>query len=427
MGSQQDSLLARRAPRGRVAGGAGLVYATAVTAVALAATVAAQPPSLEPRVVVGKCISPQGTLLEREQTDSSWTPLGPKEKVHSRDLLLALPGVRAAVDTTDGSIRLGLWGSLPEWSPFPVLESAVILHDSRAYDLDFTLDRGRVVLTNRKKKGEARVWVRLPETAWDLTLLLTVVLHVLKGNATLKTGRREHSLSAPPGPALFVWDNVSGPAAAPEVRKRNPDWANPEVQKKRPAALLKEIARLSDFAGSESVEAALAKRLRSADKGSDAASDARRRLAVYSMAAIDDLQGLTDALVDTHSAVTRQAAIEALRHWMGRGPGQDQALYRFLVQQQKYPEAQAETIMQLLHSPFEPDRPETYDTLIAYLQHSRLAVRELARWHLYRLAPAGRKIVYDAAASAAERQKGYAAWKKLIPDGKLPPPAKPSK
>ena len=58
--------------------------------------------------------------------------------------------------------------------------------------------------------------------------------------------------------------------------------------------------------------------------------------------------------------------------------------------------------MQLLHSPFDLDRPETYDALIAYLRHSRLPVRELARWHLYRLVPAGRKIVYDAAASEAD-------------------------
>jgi hypothetical protein len=143
------------------------------------------------------------------------------------------------------------------------------------------------------------------------------------------------------------------------------------------------------------------------------------------MGAVDDLQGLTDALADPKSAVLRETAVEALRHWIGRNEEQDLKLYRFLVQRQEYPEAQAETVLQLLHNPFALDRPETYETLIAYLRHSRLAVRELARWHLYRIVPAGRKIAYDAAAAEnmAERQKAYEAWKKLIPSGKLPPTA----
>jgi hypothetical protein len=427
-----------------------VVVSAGLVLLALTTATTAQPPSLEPRVTVGKCVSPRGTLLQREQPGGAWTPLGPKEDVHSRDLLLSLPGIQAALDTADGGVRLELWGSLPEWPPLLLLESAVILHDSRAYDLDFTLDRGRVVLTNRKKKGEARVWVRLPGMAWDLTLAepgdqaalevaarrphgipfekdsrrghpphLFIGLHALKGGLTLKTGGRQHSLSAPPGPALLSWDSILG-QQGPYRRERNPEWASAEIQKKLPADLRKELAQLPDFAGAGSVEEALARRLRSADKSKDAASDLRRRLAVYGMAAVDDLPGLTDALADTHSPVTREAAIVALRHWIGRGPEQDRALYRFLVQHQKYPETLADTVMQLLHSPFDLDRPETYDALIAYLRHSRLPVRELARWHLYRLVPAGRKIVYDAAASEAERQKGHAEWRKLIPSGTVP-------
>jgi hypothetical protein len=48
-------------------------------------------------------------------------------------------------------------------------------------------------------------------------------------------------------------------------------------------------------------------------------------------------------------------------------------------------------------------------------------VRELAWWHLYRLAPAGRSIRYDPAGPDAERDKAQAEWKKLIPSGQLPP------
>src|SRR5262245_41587767 len=125
---------------------------------------------LAPRVVVATCQSPQGSLLSRAEVGKAWEALGAKDDVYSRDLLLSLPGARGVLETRDGSVRLTLWGNTPEMSTFPVLDSAVVLNDSRAYDLDFTLNRGRVVLTNIKKKGAARVWVRLPAEGWDLTL-----------------------------------------------------------------------------------------------------------------------------------------------------------------------------------------------------------------------------------------------------------------
>ena len=45
-----------------------------------------------------------------------------------------------------------------------------MLHDSKAFDLDFSLVRGRVVLTNTKKKGEAKVWMRTADAGVQLTL-----------------------------------------------------------------------------------------------------------------------------------------------------------------------------------------------------------------------------------------------------------------
>jgi hypothetical protein len=54
------------------------------------------------------------------------------------------------------------------------------------------------------------------------------------------------------------------------------------------------------------------------------------------------------------------------------------------------------------------------------LNHRNIAIRELAHWHLVRLAPTGEDIPYDAAAAKAERDKAVAKWKKLIPTGQLP-------
>ena len=69
----------------------------------------------------------------------------------------------------------------------------------------------------------------------------------------------------------------------------------------------------------------------------------------------------------------------------------------------------------------------TYQALIHYLAHDRAAVRELAAWHLYRLVPEGRKIAYDAAAAPAERARAQAAWRKLLPAGRVPAPRTQSK
>jgi hypothetical protein len=145
--------------------------------------------------------------------------------------------------------------------------------------------------------------------------------------------------------------------------------------------------------------------LAGADKdGNKVRAAMTRRLAVYGLAAVDEVGRVASALADAKHADARRAAVEALRHWIGSAAGRDEVLYEVLVSELEYRPREAETVMQLLHSPFDPDQAETYETLIAYLGHRKQAVRELAHWHLVRLVAAGRDIPYDAAAPAAERQ-----------------------
>ena len=69
-------------------------------------------------------------------------------------------------------------------------------------------------------------------------------------------------------------------------------------------------------------------------------------------------------------------------------------------------------------------RPETYEVLIDYLVHDKPAVRNLAAWHLVRLVPQGKEIAYKPDGTREDAEKACDAWKKLIPSGQLPPPAK---
>ena len=112
----------------------------------------AQSTPAEPRVPCGKALSEAGTLLAREDDGQPWKPVA---QVFTRDHLLALAGLKAVIEPAPETVRLTLWGNLPPQSPFPVLESSAVLHDSKAYDLDITLQAGRAVVTNTKKTTES--------------------------------------------------------------------------------------------------------------------------------------------------------------------------------------------------------------------------------------------------------------------------------
>jgi hypothetical protein len=426
----------------------------------LSAVASAQPPADKPksapkeqRAAVGQCVSPTGALLHRRASGQAWQAVQSKGDVFSVDQLLALPGEQAAVDNRKQEVRLTLWGNLPELSSFPVLESAVVLHANPAMDLDVTLDRGRVLIANLKKNKEpARVRVGFQGQIWELVLeepgteialdlygrwptgtvfrpqhepddlpITTLLLFVLKGQAAVKVGAGHHTVHAPPGPAHFHWINVTGADLGPRRRDRLPAWADkgtrptPEAEALR-AAVEQQRRQLAD----KPAAAVLVDGLNRPDT-------AGRQLAVYGLAAIDDLPHLVDALADIKHAEVREAAILALQHWIGRGAAQERQLHNFLVKDRKYTAGNAEIVLFLLHgiSQDDLDRPETYEALIAYLRHNKLPVRDLARWQLYRLVPAGKDISYDPAGNEASWERAYKEWKVLIPDGKLPKKAAP--
>jgi hypothetical protein len=401
------------------------------------------------RVAVGKHVSATGMLLARE-AGKAWQVVKQGADVFSGDMLVGLPG--AVIDSKNGGARLTLLSDLDGTSPFPVLEAAVVLHASTANDLDFTLDRGRVELGNRKAKGTAKVGARVRKETWELTLgeagsriglemygrwpkgiffskdgkeepTAELVLIVLKGSVDVKLGTRQLGMSAPPGPAYFHWDSGAGADAGPQRLEKLPIWADPDA---KPSPDAKErAARLEKFQkelAGKAPEAVIAGLLKSKNAGD-------LRVGAIALGATDNLAGLHDALNSTDSAELRDNAVMALRHWIGRKASQDLALYNLLVNEKKYPPAQAMIVLRLLHSFGEADtgRPETYEALIAYLTHDRLAIRELARWQLYRLVPATKDvpstmkaIPYDAAAPVKDREAAQEKWRKLVPEGKLP-------
>lgn len=438
---------------GRATGGLALaaLFLTLAGSAALAVGPIDVPKSSEPRVPVAKSQSGPG-FLSSTGAFEPFERIKPDAKLYSRDLLLALPGFQADLVPLSGAVKMTLYGNLPELSNSNVLESAVILHDTSSFDLDFTLLRGRVVLTNTKKKGEATVWLRtesagvqfiLNEPGDQVALELygrwptgkpfsmkrsdenvPIVLwdvFVLKGKVDIKAGKNEWHMSAA-GRNYFHGDNVNGPAeGGPKPVGELPAWADLTAPRsavlKRVKSVIDQYRQTTETKEYTEVPAFL---LAAAGKDEDKERAAlTRRLVVFGLAALDNIEAVAELLGTSKNEEIRKTAIIALRHWIGARAGRDEKLYQTLVAM-GYNKNEAEAVLQLLHTPFQPDQPETYETLIAYLKHRKQTVRELAHWHLVRLAPIGRDIAYDAAADAEVRDKAAGEWKKRIPSGELP-------
>jgi hypothetical protein len=400
--------------------------------------------------VVARLISKDGTLFARSTPEQDWRFVANKGEIHAGDLLVGLPG--AVLENSKGTVDLTLLTDLDKNSPYPVLEAAVVLHASPDFDLDFTLDRGRVDVTNLKKEGAARVRIRFHDQQWEATLdepgarialqlygrwakgvpfhkepgpkdvpAADLVLVVRKGQIGLKHGPCYCVMSAPPGPALLHWDNSGDAEEAPQKLETLPDWVATEQSESERAQRIRDtVEKLRQQVVKSSPRQAGRTFATSEDPN-------QRATGVIFMGALDDLEGLGEVLLGTKYPDAWDRAIVVVRHWLGRRPGQDQILYRRLLDRRGLKPAQAASVMQLLHSFGDEQlaQPELYTTLVKYLDNDVLGIRGLAHWHLVRLVPAGKTIGYNPLDPKDKRAKARDQWKKLIDDllakGELPP------
>ncbi len=396
--------------------------------------------------LVAKCLTFNGAVLER--TEGSWKAIKEKQGVDGGSLVVALP--RAFFLSKDENVEMRMLADIGQRGPFPVLESAVVFNKPKDNNIsmDVTFDRGIIVFVNRKKEGAAKVKIRFRDETWTLTLrqpktkvglelysrhlpglpkivdgkiqppTTYVALLVVEGTAFLNTGEEGVALTQPPGRARVQWESGTDFIAVQKLDKL------PESLLKAPT---KEEAKLFSQICSCAAKLSVAK-LSKSDAGElldlflKSRREIDRKVGVTSAGAIDDLPRLIGCLEDKKHPDVRDHAILVLRHWMGRSQSHVKDLYEAL-KKKGYSDIHARTILQLLFG-FGPEHrkdPDSFILLNAFLQHSQLPIRELAHWHLVRLAPAGKNIPYDAAAAADERAKAVKQWQDLIPPGKLPP------
>jgi hypothetical protein len=418
----------------------------------IADTTARDAPSAD-RKAVGRYVAPEKwpptVLLQRQSDQYAWGRLRRESQVYTASELMSLPGYRSLL-ILDSQVSLTLWGNVPEFSNWPpVLESAAMLNAPAAgFDLDVTLDRGRVQISNEKADGSARVRVRFFRETWDLALagksqavldlwgyyprdvgfstdshrpgpVVMLDLYV-QGQVTLDAGGHHFPLSSL---SKISWSSTHGDLGPPQVLAKPPEWWTDRVaaQKDNPQLSYAMLALLDYSTLLDKQEAIVDAVSTSVRESPDPTT---RAIGVLFLGALDAVPQLIEALEDRVHPEVRGSSPYALRHWMARNREQDAELYRMLIERRAYPKEKAAILMRLLHDVSEADasKPETYETLIDYLNHENLSIRELAFWHLAHLVPEGANTIpYDATSDPDKRQAAVQEWKKLRAAGKIPP------
>ncbi len=390
-----------------------------------------------------QCVAVHGRLLAQTKS-GSWENITAPGSLPLDRLVIALFG--AEFKSGNGAVEGQLFSDVGQRGPFPVLESACRFHAAGKADLDFTVERGIAVLTN-KKDAPAKVHLHVRGDAFDLTIepksrvgievygrllpgmphvadpkkdhpVATTVIVALQGEVIIGTAKDRVRLNSPPGPAMFLWDNISETWEVTRFESL-PDSMKPMTAKEKQAfeAICKRAKEWP--ADTAKLGAALEKAAVSPDA-------TERQAAVVGLGAVDDLTRLIHIMGNKEHADTREMAVLALRHWLGRESGQAVKLYDHLMKAEKYNAVQAKNLCYLLAGIEEEKRrqPQTYDLLILALNASKTTTRELAHWHLIRLVPHGKSIAYNAAGPEAQRLEAIAAWRRLVPEGELPLPPK---
>jgi hypothetical protein len=425
------------------------LFAAVLAAVTCPSPAAAQPAT---RVAVAKSESPAATFCTRPANGNVFAPLPEKGDLFSGDLMVSLPGGRLV--SNNGAVRVSSLADFDAKSPLPILETALVLSEpkDKDTDLELTLDRGRVDITNAKSEGSAAVRVRFWDQSWKIVLdspesrvalelcgrwpagarfkpldptadpakapgpAGSLVLLVLKGSASVDFGGVSVAVKAPPGPAELRWNSFTGARPQPQKLEKLPEWADPNAELSADGKKIAAVCEKFRKACATDPFKALDSFLASTDP-------VEQRMALVVLGGLDDLERLGKTLIAAKTTEEWDFGITVLRHWLGRGRGQDQRMYEILTTRRGYTEAEAQIIVQLLigFSPEDAAEPVTYEVLIDYLVHEKPAIRNLAVWHLVRLVPAGKSIEFKPDGTMADARKCHAAWKKLVPSGQLPP------
>src|SRR5262249_19505736 len=165
--------------------------------------------------------------------------------------------------------------------------------------------------------------------------------------------REPQRLTAPPGPAMFIWDNKGAGARGPiPLEAVYPVWGKDVDLMDKIATehrlALEEISR--QMVGTRPVDVVLEEGVQAERK------ESHRKLCIMALGALDAVPRLLDILADEtpQHLQDRNVAIFALRRWVARSAAHGRQLYdpkerTGLLIEKKYRPAEAATIRELLY------------------------------------------------------------------------------
>ncbi|HLN31828.1 MAG TPA: FHA domain-containing protein [Gemmataceae bacterium] len=415
-------------------------------------------------VDLGTYLRPEkpSVLLQRPIDGEAWGLVAGDKRIYTKNLLLSLPGYRNTIHL-DSGVDVMLWGNLPEFSKegAPVLESGIVLDTPKpGIDLDVTLDRGRIRLSNRKAQGAAHIRLHFQQETWELTLPdqatevamelwgmyppgvafskdpgepgpLSCLGLFVKGKSPVEVKTERQTYTLPPPVSWLTWSTMNTPPiVGPKPLAKAPEWWTTKMV--RPAEnprIVDMVLALEDFSEKvlgnpdQDIPSAIWREVR------DPSGFGHSILGVLCLGALDDWLRLAEALEDQRPEV-RGTAANALIHWSGRSRDNDLVLCQALQKREGYSREQAEIIVGLLHS-FSPgellDR-KTYERLVDYLSNQKPVIRDLAFWHLSDKVPReAQKVAYDPfEPDPAKRLPAVEQWRRFLAEGRLPPMAGPT-
>ena len=405
---------------------------------------------------------------EGKDEKAEWKLVKPRTAVYSSDTYAALPGFVGVITTTSGAGLL-LRGEVREFAIAPVmfnlLESAVVLHQNDKFDLDLTLLRGRIFLTNRKEQGSCKVRLRFESEVWDVTLMnqgdevcvdlvraytpvtnwkdgeaarAQCYLAVLRGEVGLRIDAyHTYNIEVDKGRwARMEYDSFTktkgpfGEKQIPASMSKTPPSPETMQDETRRKGLQRMTAALADLQAMLSTKTSPMTALQETLEKVDPAA---RLLAIYCLASLDEVGRLIDSLGDGDPVhwPDRQAAYFALQRWDSRSPAQSKILYDSVTGSgvlidKKFKKREADEFIKLLHPVLAENlgKEETYRDLAYDLAHSRTAIAEMAFWQLLWLSP-GVKLPanFNAAAPLEDRERYSAEILRMIERKQLPPSA----
>jgi pSer/pThr/pTyr-binding forkhead associated (FHA) protein len=406
-------------------------------------------------------------LLQRPGEAYPWVVLRADARVGTDTTLISLPGCRSFL-SLDAGLLLTLWGDLPDFaaslpvsSPSPsVLESVAILHTPKpGFALDFTLDRGRVVLVNRKDPpGPAKVRLQFLQQVWDVDIsdpqgevgleLWTIPAEApagtaqapsatgfglfTKGRVNVHTPQGDRSLAAR---SRLAWVSDQPAELYAAQLKELPAWwtQTPDPKAERVQKALRSLLAWSDRLGGSNTDPTKRANLPNTsvvmaikNQVVDVHDADNQDLGVLFLAALDELEVLLDLLKDPNPNV-RGVTIAALQSWLSRG-GRHGSQLAEVFERRGNSKDKAQRMVRLFGAyPNEAlGRPQTYQELVGFLDDDEPLVRNLAFLHLDRLGTAGRlpeetkAISYDPTWDRDRRRPAVDQWKTLIAQGKIP-------